>query len=65
MSAPSDKQAAKLREWTLAAYSEMVAAGYITPPWSPTDEIAEKLEGYFKAKMTPAEAATAAFATYH
>jgi len=62
---PRPSRSDELREWTLAAYSEMINAGFIEAPWSPTDEIVEKLEACFKADMTPAEAAAAAFATYH
>lgn len=58
-----DVERAKLEEWSLAVFDEVLAAGYITPPWRPSRTMRESLAGYFEAGLTPAEGAEALFAT--
>jgi hypothetical protein len=61
----SDTECAELREWTLNAFDAAVFAGFIVPPWHPTDGIRKLFHGYYISGLTPAEAAQAAFGVHH
>lgn len=59
----SDVELAKLSEWTRDAFDAVVCAGYIVPPWRPSDAMQAALAGYYSAGLTPVEGAEALFAT--
>ena len=65
MSNPSIHEAAAMRSWMLVCYDEMVTAGYVSPPWSPSGEVHDVLIAYYRVAMTPEEAAEAIFAVRH
>ena len=54
-----------LRAWMLAWYDLAVSAGFVRPPFLLNDVTAERLEGYFRVGLTPAEGAEAFFGTAH
>lgn len=61
----SEAECAAVTEWTLVVFDEAVAAGFVKPPWHPTDGVRAMLHGYYSSGLTPAEAAQAAFGTHH
>lgn len=61
----SETERAKLTEWTLVAFDEVILAGYVTPPWRPSDAMCDRMAGYYRVGLTPAEAAQAAFSVRH
>lgn len=60
-----ESERAKLTEWVLVAFDEAVRAGYVTPPWRPSDAMYDRMAGYYRVGLTPWEAAQAAFAVRH
>ncbi|MGB8421021.1 hypothetical protein [Paraburkholderia sp.] len=54
-----------LRAWMLAWYDHAVSIGFVRPPFILNDVAAERLEGYFRVGLTPAEGAEAFFGTAH
>jgi hypothetical protein len=54
-----------LHAWMLAWYDHAVSAGFVRPPFLLNDVTAERLEGYFRVGLTPAEGAEAFFGTAH
>lgn len=65
MESLSIADAEAMRDWMLVTFDEMVAAGFIDPPWSPSGELYDRLVGYYRVAMTPQDAAQASFATRH
>ena len=65
MDALTEAESAMLFEWTRSALDEAVVAGFVTPPWRPTEEMYARMHGYYRAGLTPSEAAQAAFGTKH
>jgi hypothetical protein len=61
----TEAERAALTAWTSEAFDEAVAASYVIPPWRPTLQASQTLDGYYKPVLTPAEAAQAMFATRH
>ncbi|MEM5461896.1 hypothetical protein VSR69_45235 [Paraburkholderia phytofirmans] len=55
----------KLREWISRWYDHAASEGLVRPPFSLDDSMAERLEGYFFAGLTPAEGAQAFFRSVH
>jgi hypothetical protein len=55
----------QLREWISKWYDHAAAEGLVRPPFFLTDSIADRLEGYFFAGLTPAEGAQAFFGRVH
>ncbi|KAE8760487.1 MULTISPECIES: hypothetical protein [Paraburkholderia] len=56
---------AGLRAWMLAWYDHAVSVGFLHPPFTLNDGMAERLEGYFRVGLTPAEGAEAFFGVAH
>jgi len=54
-----------LQAWISAWYDHAVAAGFIRPPFHLDDAIADRLEGYFTAGLTPVEGADVVFGLVH
>jgi hypothetical protein len=68
MDEPECETLARLRElerWTCAWYDEAVKAGAIAAAYSPDTEMIDDLRGYFRAGLSPAEAALACFGSRH
>lgn len=65
MDALTEAEREMLFEWTRTAVDEVVVAGFVIPPWRPTEEMYERMHGYYRAGLTPMEAAQAAFGTKH
>lgn len=65
MSTLSVAEAEAIRSWMLVTFDEMVRAGHVTPPWSPSGEVHDVLVAYYRVAMTPCEAAEAVFARRH
>ncbi|OUL90001.1 hypothetical protein CA603_18050 [Paraburkholderia hospita] len=51
--------------WTCAWYDAAVARDFIRSPYHPDAETVKRLQGFFHARLTPAEAAEACFARKH
>lgn len=60
---PQDESS--LRAWMLAWYDHAVSVGFLSPPFTLNDVTAERLEGYFRVGLTPAEGAEAFFGVAH
>ncbi|MFL9982411.1 hypothetical protein [Paraburkholderia sediminicola] len=56
---------AGLHAWMLAWYDHAVSVGFLHPPFILNDVTAERLEGYFRVGLTPAEGAEAFFGVAH
>jgi len=54
-----------LRAWINAWYDHAVKVGFIQPPFMLDEEIADRLEGYFKVGLTPVEGADVFFGMVH
>ena len=54
-----------LRTWISDWYDHAFKAGLVRPPFTVDNAIVERLEGYFKAGLTPAEGAIAFFGFVH
>lgn len=61
----SEREQAILSEWTRSVYDAALHAEYIASRWRPSDGAILRLNGYFGAGLTPAEAADALFSTHH
>lgn len=61
----SDVERAKLAEWVRDSIDAAVYAGLVTLPWRPSERVHTALAGYYAAGLSPAEGATALFATRH
>lgn len=59
----TDCEQAIQSEWTRDVFDAAVRAGYISPPWKPSDGALEMLRGYYVSGLTPEEGAQALFAT--
>ncbi|MGF6507104.1 hypothetical protein [Paraburkholderia sp. 32] len=57
--------ARELEVWTCAWYDEAVAANLVRPSYHPDATIIKRLQGYFHAGLSPAEAADACFGSSH
>ncbi|HTI18219.1 MAG TPA: hypothetical protein VL598_11195 [Trinickia sp.] len=55
----------RLVEWTRAWYEEAVAANFVHHPYQPDAELATRLQQYFHAGLTPAEAVELCFGIKH
>jgi len=55
----------ELRAWLSDWYDHAFAVGYVYPPFTLDEAAADRLEGYFKAGLTPAEGATLFFGVVH
>jgi hypothetical protein len=55
----------ELRAWISDWYDHAFKVGFVRPPFALDEAIADRLEGYFKAGLTPAEGAIAFFGTMH
>ncbi|RZF23819.1 hypothetical protein EVC45_42140 [Paraburkholderia sp. UYCP14C] len=55
----------ELELWTCAWYEEAIAANHVRPPYHPDATIIERIRGYFRAGLSPAEAADACFGMVH
>lgn len=55
----------KLRQWITAWYQSAVRSGYVEPPYELDHAMAERLEGFFRVGLTPAEGASVVFGTLH
>jgi hypothetical protein len=51
--------------WTRAWFDRVVAANFVRPPYYPDATTVKRLQGYFHAGLSPAEAAEACFGTKH
>ncbi|MEM5338417.1 hypothetical protein [Paraburkholderia azotifigens] len=54
-----------LRTWISDWYDHAFKVGLVRPPFTLDDATADRLEGYFKAGLTPVEGAIAFFGTVH
>ncbi|SAL86241.1 hypothetical protein AWB74_07621 [Caballeronia arvi] len=54
-----------LRAWLDEWYDHACRFGMVQPPFTLDETIADRLEGYFQAGLTPAEGAIAFFGTVH
>jgi hypothetical protein len=54
-----------LERWTCAWYDEAVKAGAIGVAYSPDTATIDHLRGYFRAGLSPTEAALACFGSRH
>jgi hypothetical protein len=54
-----------LDAWTCAWYDAAVASNFIRSPYHPDATTLKRLQGYFHAGLTPAEAAEACFTLKH
>jgi hypothetical protein len=54
-----------LRTWISDWYDHAFKVGFVRPPFTVDAAIVERLEGYFKAGLTPAEGAIAFFGVAH
>jgi hypothetical protein len=52
-------------EWTQAWYEEAVAASFIRHPYEADADVLTRLHQYFRAGLTPLEAAQAMFGVKH
>ncbi|RZF23676.1 hypothetical protein EVC45_43015 [Paraburkholderia sp. UYCP14C] len=59
------QDAIELRAWLSDWYDHAFNVGYIHPPFTLDEATADRLEGYFKAGLTPAEGAMAFFGSVH
>lgn len=57
--------ARELEMWTCAWYDEAIAANLMRPSYHPDATIIKLLQGYFRAGLSPAEAAYACFGRRH
>ncbi|MGF6291734.1 hypothetical protein OKW50_006669 [Paraburkholderia youngii] len=55
----------QLRAWLSDWYDYVFAVGYIHPPFTLDEATTDRLEGYFKAGLTPAEGAILFFGIVH
>nr|WP_027194264.1 hypothetical protein [Paraburkholderia sprentiae]APA89644.1 hypothetical protein BJG93_29610 [Paraburkholderia sprentiae WSM5005] len=55
----------ELRAWISDWYDHAFKVGYVYPPFALDAAIADRLEGYFQAGLTPAEGAIAFFGLVH
>ncbi|SAK53688.1 hypothetical protein AWB77_01456 [Caballeronia fortuita] len=53
------------RTWLDEWYDHARLAGFVEPPITLDETIADRLEGYFQAGLTPADGAIAFFGTVH
>ena len=58
-------QVIELRAWLNEWYDHAYKIGYVQPPFRFDDTIIGRLEGYFKAGLTPAEGVSAFFGALH
>ena len=61
----TDREQARLYEFTKDVTTLAFHTGYITNRWSPNDAALSRLRGYYEAGLTPDEAAQGLFATHH
>ncbi|MBN3759611.1 hypothetical protein [Burkholderia sp. Ac-20365] len=54
-----------LRAWISDWYDHAYAVGLVRPPFTLNESTAGRLEGYFRAGLTPAEGAIAFFGVVH
>ncbi|MBB5413777.1 MULTISPECIES: hypothetical protein [unclassified Paraburkholderia] len=54
-----------LRAWTNAVYEEAFGEGFIRVPWEPDDAFVRRLQSFFRAGLSPAEAVSACFCLNH
>jgi hypothetical protein len=54
-----------LRAWISDWYDHAFKVGLVRPPFTLDEAIVERLEGYFRAGLTPAEGAIAFFGVVH
>jgi hypothetical protein len=54
-----------LRRWISDWYDHAFKVGFVEPPFRLDEAILERLEGYFRAGLTPAEGAIAFFGFVH
>lgn len=59
----TNTEARAVWDWATATHEEAARAGYIRPPWTPTDDACEFLEACYRIGMTPCQAAEAMFST--
>jgi hypothetical protein len=59
------KHMRELERWTFAWYDEAVKAGAIGAAYSPDTATINRLRGYFRAGLSPTEAALACFGSRH
>lgn len=64
-SVPLSEYAVELHTWLSDWYDHAYRVGYVHPPFTLDDAIAERLEGYFRAGLTPEEGAVAFFGVMH
>jgi hypothetical protein len=55
----------ELDAWTCAWYDAVIAENFVRPPYHPDSLTITRLQGYFHAGLTPAEAAKACFGGKH
>lgn len=55
----------ELRQWITDWYQSAVKSGYVEPPYELDNAMAERLEGFFRFGLTPAEGACVVFGTVH
>jgi hypothetical protein len=55
----------QLHTWLSDWYDHAYRVGYVHPPFKLDETVAERLEGYFNAGLTPAEGAVAFFGVMH
>lgn len=55
----------ELELWTCAWYDEAVVANFVRPPYQPDKETISRLQGYYRAGLSPAEAAQVCFGRKH
>jgi hypothetical protein len=55
----------ELEMWTFAWYDEAVKAGAIGAAYSPDTATIDRLRDYFRAGLSPTEAALACFGSWH
>jgi hypothetical protein len=65
LSEPLLKNVTELRTWLSDWYDHAYSVGYVYPPFELDQAIADRLEGYFKAGLTPVEGAVAFFRKMH
>jgi hypothetical protein len=62
---PSPQYVTEWRTWLSDWYDHAYREGYVSPPFALDYAIAERLEGYFRVGLTPAEGAVAFFRMMH
>lgn len=55
----------ELRRWISDWYDHAFRVGFVEPPFRLDEAILERLEGYFRVGLTPAEGAIAFFGSMH